>query len=145
MTSRALDQMRRTAALLALAVTAASCGTRQPAPDTRQWIIIGEDGGDRASLDAASIRGDVAAVRAVTYAVDHVQVQESDGTRYDREELEVEFDCARYTMRIRGGIAYLHGVLAWAMDEGPQEAEWEDVPPGTLVAAAMKHVCRMEP
>lgn len=145
MISHALSRMMRTAALLALAVAAVSCGTRQPAPDTRQWVAVGEEAGHRASVDPASIRRDTAAVRAVTYAVDHAQPQDREGASFDREELEMEFDCARQAVRTRSGIAYLRGRLAWAMDEGPMEAEWEDVPPGTLVAAAMRHVCRTEP
>lgn len=135
----------RTAVLLALVATTASCGARQPAPDTRRWVAVGEEAGHRAFVDPASIRRDTAAVRAVTYAVDHAQAQHRDGATFDHEELEMEFDCARRAVRTRGGIAYLRGALAWAMDEGPMEAEWEDVAPGTLVAAALRHVCRTEP
>lgn len=145
MISHALSRMMRAAALVTLAVTVVACGTRQPAPDTRQWVAVGEEPGHRGFVDPASIRRNTAGVRAVTYAVDHAQPQDRYETTFDREELSVEFDCARHAVRTRGGIAYLRGALAWAMDEGPNEAEWEDVAPGTLVAAAMRHVCRTEP
>jgi hypothetical protein len=129
-----------------LALTAAACVPGRPAPPPEQWIVLREGAGQRASVNALGIRIGPDGIRTATVAVDYASVQEQQGEeykiRYDRELVEVHFDCRTHAMRNPGGSHYLGDRLASAWNEGPEPLPWEKVVPGTFLADALTHVCQ---
>ena len=129
-----------------LALIVAACVPGRPAPPPEQWIVLREGAGQRASVNALGIRIEANGIRTATVAVDYTSVQEEQGEeykiRYDRELMEVQFDCRRQSVRNPGGSHYLAGQLASAWNEGPEPLPWEKVVPGTFLADALTHVCQ---
>jgi hypothetical protein len=130
--------------ILALAA-AAACGPGRPAPAPEQWVVLREDAEQRASVNVLGVRIEPGDLRRATVAVDYVAVRERDEARYDRELLEVQFDCGRRMVRTDGGSTYLGGEFTSVWAPGPNEVPWEKVPPGGFLDDAMKHVCRIAP
>jgi hypothetical protein len=136
--------MRRFVAIFTLAL-AAACGRARPAPAPEEWMVLREDAEQRARLNVAGIRTEPGDLRSATVVLDYAAVREVDDVRYDREWMEVQFDCGRQAARTRGGSNYLEGAFVSIWSEGPEPASWEIVQPGSVLADAMKHVCRTAP
>ncbi|HEX9938142.1 MAG TPA: surface-adhesin E family protein [Longimicrobium sp.] len=126
---------------LALALVTAACAANRPS--TERLLVLASDESARAAIDVSSVRGSTLGVRSVIYVVDYRQPQEEDGFTFDRTRQRMEFNCREHTSRIRTGEAVLQGRVITRQALPEDELEWEEVPPGTWVAAAMKLVCEM--